>query len=57
MLRGLGHAHALNSRDASYAEGVAVLGGAQALLNSMTSPGLIAASLSGEFLPPYVLKM
>lgn len=48
IVRALGCAHALNSRDASFAEGVAVLGGAQALLNSMTTPGLIAASLSGE---------
>ena len=47
-IRRLGPAHALNSRDASFAEGVAILGGAHALLNSMTTPGLIAASLSGE---------
>ncbi|KAK9863861.1 hypothetical protein WJX84_009188, partial [Apatococcus fuscideae] len=46
-VRRLGCHHALNSRDASFAEGVAMLGGASALLNSMTTPGLIAASLSG----------
>lgn len=47
IVRALGCAHVLNSRDASFAEGIAMLGGAQALLNSMTTPGLIAASLSG----------
>ena len=49
IVRRLGCAHALNSRDASFAEGVAMLGGVQALLNSMTTPGLIAASLSGGY--------
>lgn len=47
IVRRLGCAHALNSRNSSFAEGVAMLGGVQALLNSMTTPGLIAASLSG----------
>ena len=55
-VRRLGCAHALNSRDASFAEGVATLGGAHALLNSMTTPGLIAASLSGEDHPSQCCK-
>ena len=48
VIRQMGHAHVLNSRDASFVEDIALLGGAQALLNSMTTPGLIAASLSGR---------
>ncbi len=50
LLRGLGVRHVANSRDLSFVEEVAVATGGRGVsvvLNSLTSPGMVAASLAG----------
>jgi NADPH:quinone reductase-like Zn-dependent oxidoreductase len=46
LLRSLGVAHVVNSRDLTCFEGIARLGGVDVVLNSLTSPGMVGGSLS-----------
>ena len=46
LLRNLGVAHLGSSRDCSFAEGFAQLGGADVVLNTLTSPGMVSGSLA-----------
>ena len=46
LVRELGIAHVLGSRDTLFASDVAQLGGASVVLNSLTSSGMVAASLA-----------
>eukprot|EP00803_Ostreobium_quekettii_P000409 evm.model.scf_315.2 EVM.evm.TU.scf_315.2 scf_315:16736-21153(+) len=46
LLRSLGARHVFSSRDAKFAGQVWLCGGASVLINSLTSPGMVAASLS-----------
>ena len=46
MLHSLGVQHVLGSRDTEFAAGLAQLGGASVVLNSLTSAGMVAGSLA-----------
>ena len=46
LLRGLGVGAVVGSRDSSFVEPLAQLGGCDVLLNSLTSPGMVAASMA-----------
>jgi NADPH:quinone reductase-like Zn-dependent oxidoreductase len=46
LLRGLGLGAVVGSRDSSFVEPLAQLGGCDVLLNSLTSPGMVAASMA-----------
>ena len=47
LLRSIGIQHAVNSRDTSCAIELAHLGGIDVVLNSLTSPGMVAGSVAG----------
>ncbi len=47
LLRSLGIQHVINSRDTSSASELAHVGGVNVVLNSLTSPGMVAGSLAG----------
>ena len=47
MLRSLGVRHVVNSRDTSSATELAHVGGVEMVLNSLTSPGMVAGSAAG----------
>ena len=47
LVRSLGVRHVLNSRDTAFAAELAALGGADVVLNSLTSSGMVAGSLAG----------
>ena len=47
LLRQLGIEHVVNSRNSTMASDVAALGGVDVVLNSLTSPGMVAGSMSG----------
>lgn len=46
LLRSLGVRHVLSSRDLTFADSAAQLGGVSVLLNALTSPGMVGGSLS-----------
>ena len=46
LVRALGAAHTLGSRDTTFASEACQLGGTDVVLNSLTSPGMVAASLA-----------
>jgi NADPH:quinone reductase-like Zn-dependent oxidoreductase len=46
LLRSLGVVHVVGSRDTHFTEAVAQLGGVDVVLNSLTSPGMVAGSLA-----------
>ena len=47
LLHQLGAQHVLGSRDTAFASEVCQLGGADVVLNSLTSSGMVGASLAG----------
>ncbi len=47
LLRSLGIQHVINSRDTTSASELAHVGGVNVVLNSLTSPGMVAGSLAG----------
>ena len=47
LLRQLGILHVVNSRSSNLASDVAALGGVDVVLNSLTSPGMVAGSMAG----------
>ena len=47
LLRSLGIQHVVNSRDTSSASELAHVGGVDVVLNSLTSPGMVAGSMAG----------
>jgi len=47
LLRQLGIKHVVNSRSSAMASDVAALGGVNVVLNSLTSPGMVAGSMAG----------
>ncbi|DBA84018.1 TPA: hypothetical protein ACH3X1_006502 [Trebouxia sp. C0004] len=47
LLRQLGNQYVVNSRNIAMASDVAALGGVTVVLNSLTSPGMVAGSLAG----------
>ena len=47
LLRSLGAQHVVNSRSPDFASDLAQAGGADVVLNSLTSPGMVAGSLAG----------
>ena len=47
LLRSLGAQHLLNSRSPDFASDLAQIGGVDVVLNSLTSPGMVAGSVAG----------
>ena len=47
LLRKLRIAHVMDSRSSSMASDVAIMGGVEVVLNSLTSPGMVAGSVAG----------